>query len=679
MARDSGTIFDGKYELLTRLGSGGMGEVYRVRHLHLQQPRVIKILRPDRAADPAAAQRFLHEARTATQIKHPNVAILYDYSRLPDGSFYMVWENIEGEDVGQWLRSRGPFPLPLAIELGIQGLRGLEAIHAAGVIHRDLSPDNLMITRDPRGRPQVKIIDLGLAKSLTSSSGEITEAGMFIGKLRYCSPEQAGALKGGELDHRSDLYSFSAVLYEMVCGLPPFDSETPHGFVLKRLAEDPLPLVGRNPQVAVPSELDQVVRRGLERDRDQRWPDAVSYIHALARIADVVRGVQTQEMPATRRPEAPRASPATPFPPKTAAAAARPSTREMSREERLDLLAQIDRAAKRVEEGSQVAEQALQALGQGRLDEARELARQLEAAHPRARALADLKDRLRVAEETEDRRRRLGEAEQMVDRYLHERKQTLAGLALETLVDLHPNHPRRGDYEAAVKALVDESATQQRAAEAVAAGREALRRGDLRGARQKLETAERIAATAQATVAFRAEIDAAQRGEQRDTSVTEHRRRLEAALQARQLEAAQRELEALAALEVTRVTIDDYRQRVETARAAAADEARSQEFERRYRERVAAKDWLGAREVALELEQALPQSERPAQMYAEASRLEEIVRRQQAIDQGVRQVEQFAALGQVREAELALRILLQMDPDNPHRRRLERQVKSIVG
>ncbi|MFP5287068.1 MAG: serine/threonine protein kinase, partial [Thermoanaerobaculia bacterium] len=154
--REPGSTLDGKYEIVQRLGSGGMGEVYLVRHIHLQELRVIKILRQDLQTDPAAQKRFMREARLATQIKHPNVAILYDFATLPDeGSFYMVWEHIQGEDVGDWIRRNGPFPVPLAIRLGIQALRGLESIHATGVIHRDLSPDNLMITEDKQGQKRI--------------------------------------------------------------------------------------------------------------------------------------------------------------------------------------------------------------------------------------------------------------------------------------------------------------------------------------------------------------------------------------------------------------------------------------------------------------------------------------------------------------------------------------------
>src|SRR4029078_3021047 len=121
------------------LARGGMREVYLVRRLHLQELRVVKILRQDLAADPSAQKRFMREARLATQIKHPNVAILYDFSTLPDGSFYMVWEHIQGQDVGDRIRRQGPFPVRVAVRLGVQALQGLDAVHATGVIHRDLS------------------------------------------------------------------------------------------------------------------------------------------------------------------------------------------------------------------------------------------------------------------------------------------------------------------------------------------------------------------------------------------------------------------------------------------------------------------------------------------------------------------------------------------------------------
>ncbi|HEY8021813.1 MAG TPA: serine/threonine-protein kinase, partial [Thermoanaerobaculia bacterium] len=474
-----GEILDGKYEIVRRLGSGGMGEVHLGRHLHLQELRVIKILRQDLAADPSAQARFLREARLATQIKHPNVAILYDFSRLPDGSFYMVWEHIEGQDVGELVRERGPFAPALAIQLGIQALRGLEAIHATGVIHRDVSPDNLMITVDRRGQSRMKIIDLGLAKNLEVGAApnfEITQVGMFMGKLQYCSPEQAGTVSGEILDRRSDIYSFGLVLYEMLVGMPPFDSETQHGFIFKRLSEDPLPLVGRNPRVEIPVELDRVVRRALERDRERRYPDALTFIEALEKVGKALHAVGTQEVPiqGTDAP-APRPAPS-PAPPRQR------SSSELSRAERLDLLAQIDRAAKRHQEGSQVLSRAEAALAAGRVGEARDLAQQLEAANPRAQGLEALKRKLAEIAAAEDRRRRAAETETVLAGYLKKRQLPLARLALETLLELDPEHPKRADLEAALAAMAREKEGEKGVERTLAAGRKALAERDVRAA-----------------------------------------------------------------------------------------------------------------------------------------------------------------------------------------------------
>lgn len=709
--RDSGSVLDGKYEILERLATGGMGEVWKARHIHLHELRVIKILRADKATDPHALQRFAQEARIATQIKHPNVAILYDFSRMEDGSFYMVWEHIDGEDVGHWLKSKGPFPIALAVELGIQALRGLEAIHAAGVIHRDLSPDNLMITRDRRGRHQVKIIDLGLAKNLTAPTGlEITQAGMFMGKLAYCSPEQAGSIKDAPLDHRSDVYSLAAVLYEMVTGRLPYDSENQHGYVLKRLTEAPIPMVGRGEGIAVPAELDAVVTRGLERDRDKRWPDALSFLHALVRVADQLRHVATQEVQVAR-----------PLPAAGAAAdnaargGSRPGTSELSREERIELLAQIDRAAKKVNEASRLFDLASQAARGGRAGDAAALLAQLEALSPRHPGLAELRAQVggrpaaapgtaappaapKAAPVTpaappaaapaprpappqpappDPRQAQIAEAEKLLDKYLREHKRSLAELALSTLLELAPNHPRRGDYESWVRLLDEEIQQLKRCEAALEEGRQALARGDLRLARQRLEFVEKNDPSNRLAEGFAAEIEAHERQSRSDADLERRRDRLEELIDSRRLADAERELERLSATGLARVSVESYRLRISDIAALAEREARSVEFERRYREKVTERDWMAARDVALEFERAVPDSARPAQLYAEISRMEEIHRKRQGIEQGTRQVEAFLAQRKPAEAELALKILIQMDPEHPQRAQLEQKVRAL--
>jgi serine/threonine-protein kinase len=675
--REPGTVLDGKYEIVRRLGSGGMGEVHLVRHLHLQELRVVKILRQDLASDPSAQARFLREARLATQIKHPNVAILYDFSRLADGSFYMVWEHIEGQDVGDRLRRGGPFPVAVAIQLGIQALRGLEAIHQTGVIHRDLSPDNLMITEDRRGQYRMKIIDLGLAKTLGPSDPnpnlEITQVGMFMGKLQYCSPEQAGTVSGETLDRRSDLYSFALVLYEMLVGLPPFDSENPHGFVFKRLSEDPLPLVGRNPKIEIPAELDRVVRRALERDREKRYPDAITFIGALEKVGKSLSAIETQEIPVTGAgvSAVPRAAPP------AASAARQRSSSDLSAEEKKELLAQIERAGRRTQESTQVLSKAEVALAAGRLDEAKEILRQVEATSPRAAGLEQLKWRVKQAEESTAQRQRAAETEQVLAGYLEKRQLALSRLALDTLLELSPSHPKQAEYAAAIERLAREVELEKRAERAWVAGREALAAGDLKAARRELDALARGDA-ARAAV-FRAELEAAERDQKQVSERDEHRRRLEEHLAGRRVADAEHELQQLSSLEVTKVTLDTYRARVDEVRSLSEQKERLTGFERRYRILLDHQDWYGAREVARELGETIPGHPRASAMLAEIGRLETTHQRQAAIEQGVHQIETFLEKGDAPKAELALKVLLQMDPDNRHRRRLERAIRTAKG
>lgn len=660
-SREPGSILDGKYEIVQRLGSGGMGEVYLVRHVHLQELRVVKILRQDLATDPAAQKRFMREARLATQIKHPNVAILYDFSTLPDASFYMVWEHIQGQDVGDRIRRQGPFSVPTAVRLGIQALHGLEAVHATGVIHRDLSPDNLMITEDKAGNLRVRIIDLGLARNLeVDASVEITQVGMFMGKLQYCSPEQAGVPSGVTLDHRSDLYSFALVLYEMAVGLPPFESENQHGFIFKRLSEDPLPMRGRNPRIEVPVELDRIVRRALERDRDQRYPDARSFITALEKVERALSAAETREIPLDDYAAALSAPP----PPRQR------SSSELSKAERLDLLAQIDRAAKRVQESGQDLSRAAAALAAGRLGEAQKLIERIEATNPRAQGIERLKERLAQA-------RHAAETEQVLTGYLQRKQLPLARLALETLLELQPDHPKRADYEGWLQLLADEAGKAKLAEAALATGRAALERRDFKAARRELEAIARSDPSGTRAEAFNHELEAVERDAKEVAEFEQRKHRFEELLAAQRVVEAKQELDALSRLDVPRVTLDVLRQQLGEVQTSLKQEEQTAVFERRYRQSIESHDWFAAREAALELQTVQPASRRAAAMFAEVERLEVIHQRQQALEQGVRQVEAFIEQGDAAKAQLALKILLQMDPENRHRKRLEKQVGGL--
>lgn len=281
---DPGTLLDGKYEIVGLLGVGGMGEVYKARHVHLGAFRCIKVVKPSLMADDAYRQRFLREARMATQIHHPNLAAVHDFSILPDGTSYMVAEFIDGTTVRQWETANGRFPLPLATEVTIQVLAGLDHIHRRGLLHRDVSADNVMLSFDAEDHLLVKIIDLGVAKDVrTSNEADTTQAGVFMGNPKYMSPEQLGELEEGEvLDGRTDLYSLGVVLYEMLTGVPPFVARTPNIYIVKHLTEAPRTFQEADPTLDLPAGIEAVVQRALEKNRARRHASARAFADALA-------------------------------------------------------------------------------------------------------------------------------------------------------------------------------------------------------------------------------------------------------------------------------------------------------------------------------------------------------------------------------------------------------------
>lgn len=702
-----GSVLDGKYEIVRQLASGGMGDLYLVRHLHLDQTRVVKVLRKELASDEAAQRRFLREARFATNVKHPNVAILYDYDRLPDQSFYMVWEHIDGEEIGRILERDGPFPIPEALRLAIQVLRGLEAIHSAGVIHRDVSPDNLLVTRDSRSRQQVKIIDLGLAKGRVADPNlEITQAGMFMGKLRYCSPEQA-RMDGDEgLDPRTDLYSFALVLYEMLCGLPPFEADSTPAFVFKRLSEDPLPLTGRNPAIDVPIRLDQVLRKALERNREHRYPDAIRFIEALEPVEASLHGVATQRIVvAPSRLDENSALPR------------ERSVSRISREEKTDLLAQIDRAARRVREGSELFEMAERAIAAGDLGRARQIYQNLVENNPRAAGLERLAAQLTRAgvevssiapstapppeptmvspqaapalpqvvasttpvAEPIDRPAAIKQAETMIETYLRQGKKTLARLALDSLLELSPDHPRRQEYSSWIALAGQEAEQLRRAQEAIEAGRSALDRGDLKSARKQADTAARLAPTGDLAASFLTEVEAADREQSQGAELTQRKERFELAVQAKNWAEADLLLEEMAGLGLSRVALNFYRSRLEAESVRARETSAAGPFLNRFEAALEREDFDTARVILHSLGEALPTSSLPGQLQARLDAAHQAFQRRRALEQGMQQLEGYLGTGNASGASLALRILKQMEPADPRWPALERKVQALGG
>jgi tRNA A-37 threonylcarbamoyl transferase component Bud32 len=277
---------DGKYEILEKMKEGGMGAIYRVRHRLLEEIRVIKVMRPQYVEDVELRARFLREARLAIQLRHPNVAHLYDFTVDDDGTAFIVMEHISGVTLEELLRKAGPPSLALGLEIARQSLRALSYLHVKGFVHRDISPDNLMLTADPEGGPQIKLLDLGIAKVLdTPADSGLTRAGSFLGKVRYSPPEQFGGEGSPPVDARSDLYAFAVMLYELLTGRYPIQGRDPSSIIAGHLLRPPLPFAETDPEGKLPEGLRQALLRALAKDPAERFPSAAE----MAREIGLVR------------------------------------------------------------------------------------------------------------------------------------------------------------------------------------------------------------------------------------------------------------------------------------------------------------------------------------------------------------------------------------------------------
>jgi eukaryotic-like serine/threonine-protein kinase len=276
---------EGKYEILEKLKEGGMGAIYKVRHRLLDEVRVVKVIRSHMEPTGEAGDRFLREARVAIRLRHPNIAALHDFAIAEDGNAFIVMEFIDGLNLLEILHGHGPPPVSLVLEIARQSLRALGYLHRQKIVHRDVSPDNLMLTRDVDGHAQVKLIDLGIAKGFGAGgvAAGLTTTGIFLGKPRYAAPEQFGA---SPLDARSDLYSFAVVLYELLTGRSPITGQDPASYMAGHLFRPPVPFEETDPQGRVPAELRRTVFRAMAKKPEDRFESAEDFAWALTLLQD---------------------------------------------------------------------------------------------------------------------------------------------------------------------------------------------------------------------------------------------------------------------------------------------------------------------------------------------------------------------------------------------------------
>jgi len=296
-ALTQGSVIAGRYEILSPLGKGGMGMVYKAHDVELDETVAIKVLRAEFANTGEMAKRFRHEIKLARKVSHRNVCRIHDYGD-DSGVRFISMEFVDGTDIKQLARDKGGYlETDEAFDVAIQTADGLQAIHDVGIIHRDLKTSNIM--RDHTGR--VRLMDFGIAKiggGDRSSAGGLTSTGQIMGTPEYMSPEQC---LGDKIDHRSDIYALGIAIYEIFTGTVPFRGDTPVATLFKHI-QDPVPFEGpvaaRIPLAAVP-----VLRKALAKNRADRYASAAEMAEALRKAQQQAKsGVPTDAMPTGGQP-----------------------------------------------------------------------------------------------------------------------------------------------------------------------------------------------------------------------------------------------------------------------------------------------------------------------------------------------------------------------------------------
>ena len=281
-----GTVIRDKYLILEKIGQGGMASVYRAKHLAFGEIRALKVVSTKLMDDDAFVRRFKTEAVVTRKLQHPNAVRVDDLDTTEDGRPFIIMECVEGRDLRAVIQREGPLQVDRALNIARQAASALAAAHELGITHRDIKPDNILMVTEEDGSELVKVLDFGIAKvregAMDLGGGYTpTKTGMVVGTPQYISPEQAMGKQGDAIDGRADLYSLGVVLYEMLTGHLPFDSDTPVGLLLHHIQTIPTPPHELCPELNIPEALSLLLMKALEKDRTRRFQSADEMSAAL--------------------------------------------------------------------------------------------------------------------------------------------------------------------------------------------------------------------------------------------------------------------------------------------------------------------------------------------------------------------------------------------------------------
>jgi eukaryotic-like serine/threonine-protein kinase len=285
-----GRTIASRYRIVSLVGRGGMGVVYKVEHVHIGKLMAMKLLHGELARDRDTVKRFRREAEAASRLNHPNTVQIFDFDRH-EGLMYLVMEYVEGRDLGWIIQYESPLALARVARICAQVCASVGQAHAAGIIHRDIKPENIMVTAGRETADFVKVLDFGLAKLRQEDANlSVTRAGSIIGTPYYMAPEH---IRGDVVDPRADIYSLGAVMYKALSGLPPFWATSPMGVLTKHLTDDPIPPSERASRRALPPEGDAIVLKAMEKDPAARYQsmeelraDLLSYLASIGEAVD---------------------------------------------------------------------------------------------------------------------------------------------------------------------------------------------------------------------------------------------------------------------------------------------------------------------------------------------------------------------------------------------------------